>query len=391
MHRLAVTLLLALLVASAAPVRAETVLFACSESCPLALFEALELELRGHGAFLVSRLSPAGFSVEAHESDARRMAALTPAAAVLWIERASPMRVRVLSPRQQGVHEAPLTSAPEEIAPRVFAAIAGDVVLQALSAPEQPAVPASNAGPAKATQENATATVPAFTMPEGKTAKPSRPTRFFLRFGAALGFAFVKPGLAADRAPTKEYVQEAYATQIQQNSVEAGRETLAAHGWDCDWSARSSGVMLAANCKVGVNTRGAVFVPGFDLQAGWHFTPRFALAAFVRFTPKAGEGLLKHAVLGAQAEYALIAQQPVGFWLNLGFGMGGGQIQARPSFGSSGPKPYVKSGLGEAHALIALGYRFLPNIGVYAVPTVRVFFPESLWVIDPMIGLEARI
>jgi hypothetical protein len=395
MRRLAVKLVVLAfpLLATATQARAETVLFACSESCPLALFEALELELRGHGAFLVSRLSPAGYTVEAHESDAQRMAALTPAAAVLWIERDAPMRVRVLSPKQPGVHEAPLASAPEEIEPRLFAAIAGNVVLQALAAPDHEENAAAEVAPKESAPVSPPAPpVPSFATSPAPAKRPAHMKRFFLRVGPALGVAFVKRGLSADRAPPSAYVQEAYANQIAMNSAEAGRESLAARGYDCDWNAKSTGGMIATNCRVTVKANGYVFVPGVDLQAGWYITPRFALAAFVRITPKAGHGLLRHAVIGAQAEYALIAPRPSGFWTNLGIGMGGGRIQVQPPSGSRLSKlPFVTSGLGEAHALVALGYRFLPNIGLYTTPSVRLFFPDKLWVFEPTVGVEARL
>jgi hypothetical protein len=397
MHRLALKLVLLalLLLASAAPARAETVLFACSESCPLALFEALELELRGHGAFLVSRLSPAGVSVEAHERDARRMAGLTPAAAVLWIEREAPLRVRVLSPREPSVREAPLSAPPEQIEARLFAAIAGSVVLQALGAPghEQGATapapaPASQSAPPPLPP-------PAFATNAGPVKRQARTPRFFLRAGAALGLAFARSGMSADRPPPQPFVQEAFQKQIATGSVEAGREALAAHGYDCDWSAKPGGTggMVAANCEVAIKAPGLAFVPGIDLSAGWYIMPRFALSTFVRITPKAGAmAILRHAVLGAQAEYALTAPQERGFWANVGFGMGGGRIQVRPPSGSgSAHRPYATSGLGEAHALLALGYRFSPNFGLYATPTVRLLFPDKLWMLDPALGVEGRL
>jgi hypothetical protein len=385
--------LLAVLLSSPRAARAETVLFACSESCPLSLFEALELELRGHGAFLVARLSPSGFSVEAHESDARRMATLVPAAAVLWIEREAPLRVRVLSPGSEVVREAPLATPPEEIEPRIFAAIAGNVVLQAIGAPGHADAYAVGTPASAAAQVGVAATTPIAKEQQESWAskKPKRAKfqRFFLRAGAALGLAFVKSGMPADRAPAQELVNGALSAVLTTNSPEAGKQYLADYGFDCDWQTVSSS-FVATHCTVPVKSKGVRFTPGIDIQAGAYLTERLALAAVLRIAPDAGYGTLNHTLFGPQLEYAFVAPASRGFWLNGGFGFAFGRIQIDLDKDSTS-NPYASSGPYEAHALVALGYRFVPNFGMYATSTLRVLFPDTLWLLEPTLGVEVRL
>jgi hypothetical protein len=380
-------LLLLSLLCFTTPARAETVLFACSEQCPISLFEALELELRGHGAFLVARLSPSGFSVAAHESDARRMASLTPAAAVLWIERDPPLRVRVLSPREAVVREAPLATPPETIDARLFAAIAGDVVLRALGAAGH-IEPRVSAGPTIAPVQQA----PSPVAPSASAQKKDRSRRFFLRAAGLLGFAMIGPGMKADRPPPASAVQAALGAQMQTASAEAGREALWNEGYHCDWRANPGlqGAMIADNCTVAVSKRGYDLSPGFELQAGVYLSQRFALASFLRITPTAGVGKLNHALFGVQAEYALIAPAERGFWTNAGAGFGFGRIQVKPP-GKRAGAPYVTSGPFTAHLTLPFGYRLLPSFGLYAAVSVRVLFPDVLWVVDPTLGMEGRL
>jgi hypothetical protein len=393
-------LLLGLFLVAPSHARADTVLFACSENCPLSLFEALELELRGHGAFLVARLDPSGFTVAAHEADARRMASLVPAAAVLWIERESPLRIRVLTARDTNVREAPLSAPPEQIDPRSFAAIAGNVVLQAIAAPGHtdnvagPPSAAAAAAPALAAQPTASPMTPISEKDSGSWPKAKaepRFRRFFLRAGAALGFAYVKSGMSADRAPPLDLVNTALTMEQASDSPGAGQEYLAANGYDCDWQLQQQqDVYVASNCDVAVSTSGFVFTPALDIQTGAYLTPRFALAVFLRIQPDAGFGTFNHVLFGAQGEYALTKPNPKGFWANVGVGFGGGRLQVQPP--NQGKRtPYVTSGPLETHVFAALGYRFLPYFGLYATPTVRLMFPDVLFMVEPTLGLEGRL
>jgi hypothetical protein len=378
---------------------AQTVLFACSENCPISLFEALELELRGHGAFLVARLSPSGFSIDAHEADALRMAMLVPAAAVVWVEREPPLRVRVFAPREGLVREAPLAWPPEQIEARTFAAIAGNVVLQAIGAPGHAdaahniAVASSGpAMPAPSPPAVANPMTPISAEDSASFAQPKaevRGQRFFLRAGAALGFAYLKSGLPTDRAPPQQLVDEALSAQQAANSTVAGRAYLAAHGYDCNWEMQGAS-FVASNCNAAIRAHGFQFAPGIDLQAGGYVTPRLALAAVLRIAPDAGYGSFNHALLGAQLEYALIAPKPTGFWTNLGLGFAFGHLQVQPS-SDHNQGPYVSAGPYEVHALVALGYKFARHFGVYASTTLRLLFPGQLWMIEPTMGVEVRL
>src|SRR5690242_3414838 len=105
------------------PARADTVLLACSDECSPALFEALELELRGHGGVLVARPAPAGFTPSARGADALRLSQLLGAGATLWIEHESPLRVRAYSAKSGQIHEAPLNAEVNALEPKLFAAV----------------------------------------------------------------------------------------------------------------------------------------------------------------------------------------------------------------------------------------------------------------------------
>lgn len=387
-------LLLANLLVSPAAARAETVLFACSENCPLTLFEALELELRGHGAFLVARLDPSGFTVAAHEADARRMAALAPAAAVLWIEREAPLRVRVATRSAGLVREAPLSVPLEQVEARTFAAIAGNVVLQALNEPgePEPVAPITSAAAVVAASETQTHSTPSLPAEEPRESAPKAPAtfqRFFLRAGAALGFVYTKSGMPADRPPPRDVVNGALQQVLQTGSPEAGKEYLAAHGYDCNWKQNGAGGFIASDCGVAVSRNGFTFAPGIDLQAGVYITPRVALAAVTRIAPDAGLGTFNHALLGAQIESALMEPLPRGLWLSAGLGFMGGYLQAKPD--SAKGTAYANGGMLEAHGLVAIGYRFVPNFGMYATATLRILFPDTMFLIEPNVGVEVRL
>jgi hypothetical protein len=75
----------------------------------------------------------------------------------------------------------------------------------------------------------------------------------------------------------------------------------------------------------------------------------------------------------------------------LGAGFGFGRIQVKPSSRTVGGRPYVTSGPYEAHLRLPFGYRFLPSFGLYAAVSVRVLFPDVLWMVDPTLGMEGRL
>jgi hypothetical protein len=267
--------------------------------------------------------------------------------------------VRVLASGDAAVLEAPLASPPEEIDARVFAAIAGDVVLRALGA----AGHAAAAGPVAPGPEAAGSSTPLPPL-EHEAAAPARKKprvrRFFLRAGGALGFGLIREGMTTDRQPPKMFIQDAIQVQTATNSVET------------------------------VGKRGSALSPAFELVAGAHLTERFALASFLRLTPTAGKGNFNHALFGVQAEYAVFGRRDGGFWTSLGAGLGVGRIQVKPPSKITGG-PYATSGLGAAHLTLPFGYRFLPSFGLYAALSARVLFPDVLWVVDPALGVEGRL
>jgi hypothetical protein len=196
-------------------------------------------------------------------------------------------------------------------------------------------------------------------------------------------------GMRADRPPPLALVNEAAAQAA--NSLEAFREHLVDSGYDCDVNAYSGTQYIVSNCRVALTTSGAEFVPGVDLQAGAYLSQRFALGVFLRITPDAGQDTpLNHTLFGVQGELALTAQRPAGFWANVGVGFGFGRIEVQAG-SPHGARPYATSGPFEAHAVLAFGYRFVPYFGVYATPTVRVLFPDRLWMLEPTLGVEARL
>jgi hypothetical protein len=387
-------LILSLLWLACAGARAEVVALACAEECSGAQFAGLELQLRGHGVVLTSRPAPVGFTPTARAADARRVHELLGAHATLWVEHEPPLRLRAYSQRSGSIHEAPLPAQVSALEPGVFAAVAGSVALEALTAvPPAAVVPA----PAAVVPAPGPGAVPPATAPaadEPARAAPTDPIsarerekwpaakssswskRVFIRAGVAVGFANISKKTKADRAPSPELVSEA----------------LAENGYDCDFTMLSTNPpqAIASNCGVAVRNGGVTWSSAIDLAAGLNVTPAIALAATARIDPKVGMGTMAHALLGLQVEVALLQAKATGFWLSAALGFSVGQVQVRPP-STAKDAPYARSGLYGARAGVLIGYRFLPRLGIVATPVVHAMFPDTLWVLETNFNLEVRI
>jgi hypothetical protein len=354
--------------------RAESVLFLSAELRTPELFEALELALRGYGPLVTLHRAPEGESEGARLASAQRLGTAAGASVAVWVEHVPPARVRALAPAQpERPFDAPLPEPLAQIEPRVFGSIAASLVLQALRGLS--VVPAAAA---LQTADNPEPAAPA------KPPAPREP-RFFLRPAFALGTAFVGQGHEADRHPSVELVTEA------QEWVEEGRADayLYENGYDCDVTHEVP--LVASNCKVAVGKPGVVYSPVFDVAAGVRVWRSLALALTLRFNPNAGQGTLAASVIGTEVSWSLVPAPQRGLFVDVQGGFGFGQIQVRPGTDSQREGPYVSSGPFNLRAGVLAGYRFLPRFGLFAGLTLHGMLPDTLWVLDPKVGVELRL
>lgn len=422
---------------SAALAHAEPVLFLYGDDRSRELGEALELELRGHGTLLGQRASPAGDSGLARAAAALAEARAVSAAAAVWLELDAPARVRALSTRRELLFEAPLPRPLAELDPRLFAMVAGSVVLEALAAGAEGAAPVPTSEEGFATPAETSGIPPAIapvTLPEasGPTAGAGRAqedtpagsadagdarpfaesselaaeyrarsipgaggrVRLFLRAGLSLALARVTAGLAADRTLSQQLLDNIDAqARGPDGSLNPGRarNLLLAQGFDCA-AEDDVGRLLVRDCSVAVSNDGVVLRPGLELAAGVSWS-RYSVAFTTRVSPEAGRGRLAHALLGVQLGLSLTRPRARGGFAELVGGAGVGQIQALPSTGGGGggAGPWVQAGLCELRGGALFGYRFGAGLGLYGGLVVHQFFPDKLTVFDPSFGIEGRL
>jgi hypothetical protein len=407
-----------------AAARAHAVLFLASEPRAADLYAALDLELRGFGTLLVQRPAPVGFTPHAHAAAALAAAREVSAAAAVWIESAEPLRVRAVSASTERVVEAPLARPIEEIEPRVFAAVAGSVVLEALGlrAPGErqaqetsvvapaplPAVEQSAQGEPSPTPavDSATHTradlpsAPSSSLPEPyvpHSKRGAKRARFFTRIGVSLAAAYVSKGRASDRSPERVIADVARASRVEPTDPNSDIDTQTAEillrqrGFDCAASRTAENQLRLMDCTVAVDDPGFAARFGVEGAIGLQWE-QLSLALTARFTPDAGQGSLAHALLGAQLGWLLTSAHAHGLWLELVAGVGYGQIQVRPNTPTGrSAGPYVQSGPGELRGGLRGGYRFTKQLGLYAGMVVHGLLPDGLLVLDPSLGLELQL
>jgi hypothetical protein len=215
--------------------------------------------------------------------------------------------------------------------------------------------------------------------------------RWFLDVGVGVGAVYVGEGKTADRAPPQELVDAALAAQMAANSPQAGKEYLAANGWDCNWQ-MSGASYVANNCKVAVNSKGFVPVLILNLAVGYYLTPKLALALTGRIQLDQGQGTLAGILLGARVEYLLTQPKPKGLHIGPVLGVGLGSIQAKPPTEKKASTPYATSapagavGVGINLAL-RIGYRFNRYVGLQILPGITMGLPRFLMALDATGGL----
>lgn len=388
-------LLAALLLASASPARAESVLFASSEGRTAELVPELALAARSHDMLLLVRgLGDARTPLE-RAAAAQRIGRNVGTWAALWIEREPPLRVRAVAISGERIHEAPLPSPLESIDPRVFASVAASVLLEMRGRSgaerELPATDEPGPGPAS----TAPASAPSWAV-EAERARPEprAEPRFFLRAGVGYGMVYVRNRSEADRSPRAVLDEVAAAARLPDNSLDlaSAQSALQGRGFACRVAQDSLQRLSIDDCGVAANPGGVVGSFSIDLALGVRLAPRLGLAATTRVAPDAGLGVLAHALLGLQLEAALLKPRPTGWWLHALAGGGIGRIQARPPMPeSSASGPYATSGLGNVRVGLQLGYRFAEQLGLYAGSTLHIGLPHNLLTVDPVVGLEARL
>lgn len=128
----------------------------------------------------------------------------------------------------------------------------------------------------------------------------------------------------------------------------------------------------------------------FDI--GYYIVPRwFGVAAMFRFQPNSGVGTLSFMQIGLRIETELTEPVAVGFHVHLHLGfIVYGQIQVfLPRSPDKNPyAPWGASGYQGIDFGSTIGYRFLPNFGIFLQPTLVFNFPSFLFTIDATLGVE---
>ncbi len=232
--------------------------------------------------------------------------------------------------------------------------------------------------------------------------------RFFARLGAYAGVSHVDNGLPVDRTPCPE-------------SSADGVDTLGAPV-DCDFVSnpqvipdadfsptglRNYGYVSSPDgtdtdpcdtlnggqCSFYVEQPGAVVGFALRLDVGYYIIPRwFAVSLNIRIQPVSGNGALSFMQLGLRLETQLTDPSPVGFHAHIHVGfIAYGQIQVflgRSGADRTSAAPWGQSGQQGVEIDTTIGYRFLPNFGLYLQPTLIFNVPTFLFTGDLGGGIE---
>lgn len=235
--------------------------------------------------------------------------------------------------------------------------------------------------------------------------------RFFARLGAYAGVSHVDNGLPTDRTPCPEstldgedtigapvdcdFVSNPQIIPDDQFNIAGLRNfgyVAPEFGTDTDPCDSANG----GQCTFYVETPGAVVGFALRLDVGYYIVPRwFAVALNVRIQPVSGNGALSFMQLGLRVETQLTDPSPTGFHahIHLGF-VAYGQIQvflgrsSSPTLDRNAAAPWGQSGQQGVEFGGTIGYRFLPNFGLYLQPTLIFNLPTFLFTGDLGGGIE---
>jgi hypothetical protein len=200
--------------------------------------------------------------------------------------------------------------------------------------------------------------------------------RFFLDFGAGLGFGYVSGG-PADQGPELDFGADPVLADDDLDPltgaapVEGVGSLTPYSGCDYDngFFPDESGTR-ASGCEVRVETPGFLSSVALRFGVGYYVIPRLALSAQLRFQvatdPEATDGLFVAPFLGTAV----------------------GQIQLRPDQAGQA-EPFLRSGLNSAQLGSVVGFHITKNFGVVVVPEVHLLFPDFLFNFDVTLGVQA--
>ncbi len=135
------------------------------------------------------------------------------------------------------------------------------------------------------------------------------------------------------------------------------------------------------------------YAHGIHAAIGVYPTPRFGLAARVRYAPVAGGGKWDQLVLGLRLYYRPVVPAPEGFHFGIFLGGSYGQIQVHPRQepsvpGASIPRPWGQTGRYGAEMGFPLGYRITPGFGLFVSPEAYVLAPPFSFGLQVTAGLD---
>lgn len=206
--------------------------------------------------------------------------------------------------------------------------------------------------------------------------------RYFFEVGYSLTGASAHPGMRAASLPA--LVNPADNPQF--DGIPYNDAYIPPGMGSCD--------VAAEEYCVRVNRPGLTFAHGVHLGFGGFITPRWGLSARVRIAPAPRDGGTMHnVVVGLRGHYKLSKPRNTGFHSSIFIGGMAGQIQVRPNQQPTAPattieQPWAQTGLGGAEIGVKLGYRFLPNVGVFASPEAYVMFPDVSMGVQVTAGMD---
>lgn len=218
--------------------------------------------------------------------------------------------------------------------------------------------------------------------------------RWFVEMSAGVGFSALGHRQAPDQLPTtstlNEVVEKAKGDSRRVDVAKA-EAALRERGWNCD-TRLTNGTLRADNCAVATKHEVSAMEPIFDFGFGYHFLPRFALAASALVQRLAGEGPLAGVVIGLRSEYLLTA--PAHPWLHIAAvaGVGAGSLRARGRrTGEEGPAATNSSqrSIGSVVSLgMKAGYRTNSHITFSLTPLFSIGLPNVLYDLGTTGGVE---
>jgi hypothetical protein len=240
----------------------------------------------------------------------------------------------------------------------------------------------------------------------GEPGAASDQARFFIDFGATMGFGYVSGG-TADQGPLLDFGADSLsaADDIDPLTGAAPAEDVGSltpfKGCDYD-----SGFFPdatgnhASGCSVRVETPGFLAAIALRFGVGYYATSRFAISAQFRLQLATidgtggmggggGAGTFANLLIGLRAQYLVTDPSATeGLFVAPFAGGSIGQIQLRPDQAEQ-YEPFIVAGLGGIQLGSVIGYHIVKNFGVTVTPEVHILFPEFLFDFDITLGVQA--